>query len=242
MSLHARTANSGLGARHRAPMFNRLVITRVQLSSNGGPSSSGGGVKSVGDVPKARRQAEIAGMMPSSPLRAQTREFMLGVLTARATRTLTVYLQETNQALGHWLMRFQSENPITLSGTWEEISGDSFVRKLLSMPIEEAHWGVGVGMGGSAPPGSGICVDPRSIAQRILQIRAQLAREVAQDLRLVQDDNDEFLRVAERTALERSLAMAALPVADGAAASGGGGGPVHPEMRLGDLDGDASSA
>jgi len=37
----------------------------------------------------------------------------------RATRTLITYLQETNLALCYWLVKFQSANPITLSGSWE---------------------------------------------------------------------------------------------------------------------------
>jgi len=167
-----------------------------------------------------------------TPLRDVNREFLLGVLTVRATRTLIAYLQETNLALAYWLMKFQTSNPITLSGSWEEISGDAFLRKLLSMPVEEARWGEEMG----AAAGTSICVDPRNIAQRILQIRAAIAKELQQDMSLVQEDNDAFMRHTLRASLESCLALSpATGTAPPPPPPPSNGAGVHPEMLEGEV-------
>lgn len=142
-----------------------------------------------------------------TPLRDANRDFMLGVITARACRTLVIYLYETNLNVAQWLNSFMAENPITLSGTWEDISGDTFLKKLLAMPIEEAKFNAGR-VDKLHDNFSSIGVDPRSLAQRIMAIRSQIAQEVAEDLKLVPEDNNELLRQSLRASLENCLKMA----------------------------------
>lgn len=136
-----------------------------------------------------------------SALRDANRDIMLGVLTARASRTLIVYLQETNLNLAHWLASFMRANPISLSsGSWEDISGDTFLKTLLKMPVEQASYDVG--RDELYDNSSSIAVDPRNIAQRILEIRLQLSKEFIEDLTLVNEDNTELLRQSLRSSLE----------------------------------------
>ena len=55
-------------------------------------------------------------------------------------RTLAYYLSETNPNVYHWLVVFEKENPIPRDGAWDDVSGETFLRTLLSMPIEHASW------------------------------------------------------------------------------------------------------
>lgn len=142
-----------------------------------------------------------------TPLRETNRDVMLGVLTLRAARTLVVYLQETNINVCQWLVTFMNKNPINLSGTWEDASGDTFLRKLLSMPVEEARWDNGCEAVFDISGHSACGVDPRSIAQRILAIRAQLAMELIQDMQGVSEDNQDLLRRSFVSSLENCIKM-----------------------------------
>jgi hypothetical protein len=51
-----------------------------------------------------------------------------------------IYLMETNVNVYSWLITFYKANPIPRNGSWDEVSGDAFLRKLLSMPVEEAKF------------------------------------------------------------------------------------------------------
>lgn len=157
----------------------------------------------------------------------------------------------------------------TQNGSWDEVSGEAFLRKLLSMPIEEAKFNTvsvchtraplssaaGVALSATAPPaaahqhqprssschrapeprlspqlltlcfallaptciiiiicccccrrptpqgreslfdnGSTCGVDPRSIAQRIMDIRTQLSEEFIQELQAIAEENSMLLR------------------------------------------------
>lgn len=135
---------------------------------------------------------------------------------------MIIYLQETNVVACQWLMTFMNANPITLSGSWEEISGDAFLKKLLSMPVQEHRFQNGCE--DIHNNFSAIAVDPRSIAQRILEVRAQLAKELIQDVALVPEDNDLLLQQSLLASLESSFRI--LPTLPPAAAEG----PVHPEL------------
>lgn len=53
---------------------------------------------------------------------------------------MTYYLYETNPNVYQWLTIFIKENPIPQDGAWDDVSGDNFLRKLLSMPVEHASY------------------------------------------------------------------------------------------------------
>jgi len=156
-----------------------------------------------------------------SPLRDANRDFVMGLLTARASRTLVVYLQETNMCVAQWLVNFMHDHPITLSGSWEDICGDTFLRKLLSMPVEKAKFSNGVDPMHDNFDNS-IAVDPRSIAQRIMDIRATLAEEVVADLVYVKEDNNELLRQSLMASLEAAMNGVAADKDSSAESSSGG--------------------
>ncbi|GAX76567.1 hypothetical protein CEUSTIGMA_g4013.t1 [Chlamydomonas eustigma] len=158
-----------------------------------------------------------------TPLRDANRDFMLGVITARACRTLIVYLQETNLTVAHWLVAYMQENPLTLTGTWEDISGDNFIRKLLTMPVEAATYNIG--REGLYDNAATIGVDPRSIAQRILQIRYEIAKELIQDLQLIPEDNNQLLRETLTMSLENMFSKSTEDLVLKAGAS------LHPELE-----------
>jgi hypothetical protein len=158
-----------------------------------------------------------------TPLRDANRDFMLGVITARACRTLIVYLQETNLTAAQWLVTYMQENPLTLTGSWEDISGDNFVRKLLTKPVEAASYDLGrEDLYNNAAT---IGVDPRSIAQRILQIRYEIAKELIQDLQLVPEDNNQLLRETLTMSLENMFSKSTDDLVLKAGAS------LHPELE-----------
>lgn len=93
-----------------------------------------------------RRRGRPASMRSpdDTPLRDANKDFMFGVLTARASRTLVLYMQEAKEEEAcQWLTTFINENPITLSGTWEDISGDTFLRKMLATAAAEPVLTVG---------------------------------------------------------------------------------------------------
>ncbi|KAG1665227.1 hypothetical protein FOA52_011415 [Chlamydomonas sp. UWO 241] len=203
-----------------------------------------------------------------TPLRDANRDFMLGVLTARAAKTLVIYLEGTNAYASQWLLRFLEQHPITLSGTWEDISGDTFLRQLISTPAEESPSPAAAPADASAAPAAAssssgqqpaggraaaagaplmvagqkqkqrpeqqgqvarkgddtecefgwdaeleecsrdvgaLLVDPRGLAESILEVRCRLAKEFIADLGLVPEDNNELLRQSLTASLESSL-------------------------------------
>mmetsp|Transcript_20532 Transcript_20532/g.61181 ORF Transcript_20532/g.61181 Transcript_20532/m.61181 type:complete len:100 (+) Transcript_20532:387-686(+) len=77
------------------------------------------------------------------------------------------------------------------------------LRKLLSMPVEDKVWGPEMG----AAAGTHVHVNPRDIAQRILQIRAAIATELQQDMADVGEENSAFLRQATRASLEACMGL-----------------------------------
>ncbi|KAG2451845.1 hypothetical protein HYH02_003621 [Chlamydomonas schloesseri] len=161
-----------------------------------------------------------------SPLRDGNRDRLMGLLTERAAKTLAYYLLETNHNMHNWMNRFIKDNPIPRDGNWDDVSGDSFLRKLLSMPMEEASpWGRDELFHNASLTD----VDPRSIAQRIMEIRTQLALEFVQDLKYVAEDN----KLLQLETLQASLLSTDSAIADGSAAArqaatnapGGSGSP-----------------
>jgi len=160
-----------------------------------------------------------------SPLRDANRDLVLGLLTFRAARTLVVYLQETNIIVSEWLLNYMRENSIPASGAWEDVSGDTFIRKLLTMPLESTK--LEVNRDSLYDNRATIGVDPRSIAQRIMDIRTQLADEFMQDLKTVKEDNNTLLRETIAASFNASEAIKKDPAPQQSSAAGGW---VHPEM------------
>lgn len=56
----------------------------------------------------------------------------------RAARTLSYYLSETTPVVHQWLNQYIHEHPIPRDGSWDDISGDTFLRGLLKTPPELA--------------------------------------------------------------------------------------------------------
>lgn len=151
-----------------------------------------------------------------SPLRDGNRDRLMGMLTDRAARTLLYYLMETNLNVHHWLLAFMRAYPIPRDGAWDDVSGETFLRKLLTMPVQEAKWNVG--RADMYDTVVGIGVDPRNIAQRIMDIRTQLAKEWTSDLSDIAEENSLLLRESLASSLEKmfmpDLDMPVAPAAD----------------------------
>lgn len=145
-----------------------------------------------------------------TPFRDGNRDRLVGLLTERAARTLCYYLSETNLNVHHWLMTYMQKYPIPRSGAWDDVSGETFLRKLLSMPTEHAKWTTGRDPLYDNSHGCG--VDPRNLAQRIMAIRSQVALEFIEDLKEVSEENSVLLR--ESLVASLSLSFDSLPVAD----------------------------
>lgn len=156
-----------------------------------------------------------------SPLRDGNRDRLIGFLTERAAKTLLCYLMETNVNVYHWLTKFYMVNPIPKNGNWDDVSGETFLRKLLSMPVECASVSIGDPMYEICAP---IGVDPRSIAQRIMEIRSQLALEFIQDLGMVSEENAHLYRETLTASLSNMLSEPDV------ATVASNGGFVHPEL------------
>lgn len=140
-----------------------------------------------------------------------------------------IYLQETNINVFHWLMSFYEMHPIPRNGNWDEVSGDAFLRLLLSMPVQEARFTTGRDSMYDCVVPCG--VDPRSIAQRIMEIRSQLAKEFIQDLNGVTEENSVLLRETLASSLKSLFALTAEPPSGGGPAGPASQGtPIHPEM------------
>ncbi|BDA42224.1 hypothetical protein COCOBI_03-1110 [Coccomyxa sp. Obi] len=127
-----------------------------------------------------------------TPLRDGNRDRLIGLLTERAARTLLYYLSETNQHLYYWFSIYIRDNPIPRNGHWDDVSGETFLRNLLSRGIEKAQYTLGHG---EMYDHFGACgVDPRNIAQRVMDIRTQIAKEMVQDLGNIAEENSLLMR------------------------------------------------
>lgn len=158
-----------------------------------------------------------------TPLRDANRDRLMGLLTERAAKTLLFYFSELNPTLMQWLEYFMKAHPIPQEGHWEDVCGDTFLRKLLSMPVEETRWNF-YGRESMYAKSSPLGVDPRQIAQRIMEIRAQIAREWVQELQLVSEENALLIRETVASAFAQSGSM---PVVTDLSKFNG---TVHPEL------------
>eukprot|EP00899_Mesostigma_viride_P001973 jgi/Mesvir1/11777/Mv00144-RA.1 len=172
------------------PKPSRMPSVRMAMCDNSGPGK------------KRRRGRPASCRNPDdSPLRDGNRDRLLGLLTDRAAHTLSVYLMETNQLLHLWLIRFMKANPIPFEGRWEDICGDGFLEALIACPPELLDDPF------CTKSNHSVRVDPAEMAHRIIDIRAHLALEFIQDLKLVKDEKTVFLQ-------EQLRGMYALPSAE----------------------------
>ncbi|KAF5838472.1 hypothetical protein DUNSADRAFT_2801 [Dunaliella salina] len=163
------------------------------------------------DIKKRRRGRPAHLRSPDdTPLRDGNRDIMAGVLTERAAKTLLIYLQEMNPIVFQWLWRYMEAHPIPRKGApWDDISGETFLRTLLAQPVTESkmNWGKDSLFDNTASMG----VDPRALAQRIMDIRVQLSKEFIQDLALVKEENQALLQETLMTSLNSEPAKHPIP-------------------------------
>lgn len=81
--------------------------------------------------------------------------------------------------LGNNVQEYIRRNPIPTTGSWDAISGEEFLRKLLTGGLETATWKGGVQDPLFSHVGT-LGVDPRALGQRIMDIRTALATEFIQ--------------------------------------------------------------
>lgn len=77
------------------------------------------------------------------------------------------------------LQEYIRQNPIPLDGNWDAVSGEEFLRKLLTEGVDATTYKGGVRDPLFSCVGT-IGVDPRAIGQRIMDIRSALAKEFIQ--------------------------------------------------------------
>lgn len=117
----------------------------------------------------------------------------------RALHALTPFLRAP-------LVRsFKKENEIPREGSWDDVSGETFLRKLLSLQMEETSWAQQVGVENIYNSFGGLVVDPRNVAQRVMEVRGQLAKEMIQDLQQVSEENSLLMRETLLTSLSLDL-------------------------------------
>ncbi|KAL4458896.1 hypothetical protein ABPG75_013761 [Micractinium tetrahymenae] len=178
--------------------------------------SSSGGRRQRTDTGKSQKGASVEGdkrrrgrpawmrSPDDTPLRDGNRDRLMGLLTDRATRTLEHSLEEGNPTLHIWLSLYLQQNGIPKDGNWSDVSGENFLRTLLTQPIEEIS-----GSFSDEEPqfanASPIGGDPRLVAQRIMDYRHAIAKEWIDELKAVQEENKLLLSES----LMSSLAQAA---------------------------------
>ncbi|UPR00472.1 hypothetical protein HOP50_05g37870 [Chloropicon primus] len=155
----------------------------------------------VGARRRVRAEAKSRPLRPDdSPLRDGNRDRLLGLLTERAAKTLLQYCSETNQHLYHWLTDYIKQNPIPRDGQFQDVSGETFLVNLMLAPAVEARaqpW-LDPLFDCSKP----LTVDPRNVAQRIMDIRVALSKEFQEDLNRIDEENMDLLRSSLMVSLE----------------------------------------
>lgn len=143
-------------------------------------------------------------------------------LSRSAARTLLYYYYELNPTSFGWFSNYLKENKIPRDGNWDDVSGETFLRTLLSMPMEEVSWGKSQGFDSMYDCTGGLLVNPRDVAQRVMEIRTQIAKEWIEELKGVSEENALLMRESVLSS------FSALTVAE---TGDGGDGARHPEMR-----------
>ncbi len=129
---------------------------------------------------------------------------------------------EMNPTLFGWFSGFLKANKIPFNGdgSWEDVSGETFLRTLLTMPLEDATWGQHVGIDPMYDSTKPIGVNPRELAGRVMDIRAQIAKDWMEELKMLPEEN----MALRRETLFSSGFLEDMPVAEPQP------GSTHPEM------------
>jgi len=155
----------------------------------------GAGELDTSKVPRRKGRSARLRSPDDSPLRDGNRDRLAGILTERACKTLLYYCSETNQNLYRWLYDYMKHHPIPLRGSWEDVSGERFLRSLLAEGVDyDVKTTRGMGMDPLFDCSRSLTVDPTQVASRILDIRALLAKEWQEDLGAIQEENLNMLR------------------------------------------------
>lgn len=168
--------------------------------SSGGRSYDGENARKSGKGDsyqgKKRRRGRPAWLRSpdDTPLRDGNRDRLMGLLTDRAARTLLYYYYELNPTLFGWFSTYLQEHKIPKDGNWDDVSGETFMRGLLTTPMEETRWGQTVGVDSMYDCTGGFLVDPRNVAKRIMEIRSQIAKEWIEELNTVSEENALLMR------------------------------------------------
>ncbi|KAL4423174.1 hypothetical protein ABPG77_000307 [Micractinium sp. CCAP 211/92] len=182
----------------------------------------------------AARTTSMDAQPDDTPLRDGNRDRLMGILTDRATRTLEHSLQENNPALHVWLSAYLQQNSIPKDGNWSDVSGENFLRTLLTQPIEQIS-----GSFSDEEPqfanASPIGGDPRLVAQHIMDYRHAIAKEWIEELKLVQEENKLLLSESLMSSLNSSLA------APGSSRNEGAGKQQAPKQPRADSEVDDSA-
>jgi len=141
-----------------------------------------------------------------SALRDQSRTMLLELLTRQTLKTLLHYLGETNGEMHLFLHDYLAEKPFPPvgSGKGEEwlthlaIAPLASVRDPGSSSVVSAMAQEAAGEGGARE------VAPRDVAERVLKLRAHLAREMVEDLGGIDAVNAQVMRAAVTKALGKS--------------------------------------
>jgi hypothetical protein len=120
-------------------------------------------------------------------------------------------------------------------GNWEDISGATFLRKLLSLPIGPANLSPKRAAVYQMNRRAGI--NPREVAASILSIRTQLAAEFAEDLADVGEENAALMREAAAAAMAKTLASMAESSDEEGGSGGLDGGWASDGLSSGEEDG-----
>jgi hypothetical protein len=173
-----------------------------------------------------------------TPLRDGNRDRLMGLLTDRAARTLAASVDDDNPALNQWMGLYLGEHSIPKDGNWSDVSGENFLRTLLTKPVEEIS-GSFSDEDDSFLTRSPVGGDPRAIASRIMELRHDIAKEWLQELELVKEEN--MLLISET--LMKSMGSESNGNGSGPAAAEGGGqggtageAPPQPPLRKVDIE------
>jgi len=163
-----------------------------------------------------------------SPFFDGNRDRLYGLLTERAVNTLSFYLMELNMEAHFWLVAYWKENRIPKQGSWDEVNGNAFLRKMLKGEPEQIYHPLS-----GAPM---LTVDPKNLAQRILAIRGHLAKEWIRDLEEVSEFGADLVREVALESLQSNFSALGLHASERMPAE-----EEDPRFILPSRDGDAKA-
>lgn len=116
-------------------------------------------------------------------------------LTRRAVNTVMFYMNELGDGPSHqWLSQFDDfSNKVKLR---QFRNGDQFIARMLLAPLKEGTVTIGYPSARGLSRTVSFVIEPRRIAQRVIDVRLHLSTEWASDLRCVDADNLELQRLS----------------------------------------------